>query len=80
MDSRHKLGLWSLWSLCLPAHVCRGGLLSFAQQVGFPLLAANLDVSAFPDIDAWIDPATILGNFQPTEFRPSFDIKLDFGP
>ena len=38
----------------------RDGLLPFAQDAGFPLLAANLNVSAFPEIDAWIDSATIL--------------------
>ena len=38
----------------------RDGLLPFAQEAGFPLLAANLNVSAFPEIDAWIDSATIL--------------------
>ena len=38
----------------------RSGLLPFAQEAGFPLLAANLNVSAFPEIDAWIDSATIL--------------------
>ena len=37
----------------------RNGLLPFAQEAGFPLLAANLNVSAFPEIDAWIDSATI---------------------
>ena len=38
----------------------RDGLLPFAQTVGFPLLAANLNVSAFPEFDAWIDSATII--------------------
>jgi 5'-nucleotidase len=30
----------------------RNVLLPFAQESGFPLLAANLNVSAFPEIDA----------------------------
>lgn len=38
----------------------RDGLLPFAQDCGFPILAANLNISNFPEIDNWIDSATIL--------------------
>ena len=38
----------------------REGLLPFLEECDFPVLAANLDLSAFPNIDQWISKSVVL--------------------